>query len=132
MNGDLHIHSEGKPYAIHFLNNKKEKVLFYFIFIYVFFIIIEKEHALFFIIILYTSFISLENSPFWLGKMDERKGNYFKNIKIDFSLIPNNLVYYSDFYFQVCFTNHKYTKLPFIEGGRIDNYFNMRVCDRYR
>ena len=65
----------------------------------------------------------LENSPFWLGKMDERKGNYFKNIKIDFSLIPNNLVYYSDFYFQVCFTNHKYTKLPFIEGGRIDNYF---------
>ena len=64
----------------------------------------------------------LNNSPFWLG-IDERKGNYFKNIKIDFSLIPNNLVYYSDFYFQVCYIGHKNKKLPFIEGGRIDNYF---------
>ena len=65
----------------------------------------------------------LNNAPFWLGKIDERKGNYFKNIRIDFSLIPNKLVYYSDFYFQVCFIGHKNNKLPFIEGGRIDNYF---------
>ena len=56
-------------------------------------------------------------------RIDERKGNYFKNIKIDFSLIPNNLVYYSDFYFQVCYIGHKNKKLPFIEGIRIDNYF---------
>ena len=86
MNGDFHIHSEGKPYAIHFLNNKKEKVLFYFLFIYVFFIIIEKEHALFFIIILYTSFISLENSPFCMNEY----ARYNKIFIIFFIIYINN------------------------------------------
>ena len=64
----------------------------------------------------------LKYSHYWVSFFDERK--YLNKIKIDFSLIPNNLIYYSDFFFQICYIDHKNKKIPLFEGGRIDNYFD--------
>ena len=42
-------------------------------------------------------------------------------ISIDYTLIPENLQFYSGFFLQICYKKDK-TILPLIEGGIIDNY----------
>ena len=46
---------------------------------------------------------------------------YKNKIFIDYTLIPENLQFYSGFFLQVCYKRDK-TILPLIEGGIIDNY----------
>ena len=46
---------------------------------------------------------------------------YKNSVLIDYTLIPENLQFYSGFFLQVCYVKEK-TKLPLIEGGIIDNY----------
>ena len=46
---------------------------------------------------------------------------YKNSVIIDYTLIPENLQFYSGFFLQVCYIKEK-TKMPLIEGGIIDNY----------
>jgi len=46
---------------------------------------------------------------------------YRNKISIDYTLIPENLQFYSGFFLQICYNKDK-TILPLIEGGIIDNY----------
>jgi hypothetical protein len=46
-----------------------------------------------------------------------------EQIKIDFSFIPNNLIFFNGFYCQIYY-NENGNKIPLIEGGNIDNYLN--------
>ena len=46
---------------------------------------------------------------------------YKNKVFIDYSLIPENLQFYSGFFLQVCYKKDKEI-MPLIEGGRIDNY----------
>ena len=46
---------------------------------------------------------------------------YKNKVTIDYTLIPENLQFYSGFFLQVCYSKDK-TILPLIEGGIIDNY----------
>ena len=63
---------------------------------------------------------SLFDSEYWEENLDNL--NKFKNsVFIDYTLIPENLQFYSGFFLQVCYVKEK-RKLPLIEGGIIDNY----------
>ena len=46
---------------------------------------------------------------------------YKNSVSIDYTLIPENLQFYSGFFLQVCYVREK-IRLPLIEGGIIDNY----------
>ena len=46
---------------------------------------------------------------------------YKNSVFIDYTLIPENLQFYSGFFLQVCYVKEK-IRLPLIEGGIIDNY----------
>ena len=63
---------------------------------------------------------SLFDSEYWEENLDYL--NKFKNsVFIDYTLIPENLQFYSGFFLQVCYIKEK-RRLPLIEGGIIDNY----------
>ena len=63
---------------------------------------------------------SLFDSEYWEENLDNL--NKFKNsVFIDYTLIPENLQFYSGFFLQVCYIKEK-RRLPLIEGGIIDNY----------
>ena len=63
---------------------------------------------------------SLFDSKYWEENLNNL--NKFKNsVFIDYTLIPENLQFYSGFFLQVCYVKEK-RKLPLIEGGIIDNY----------
>ena len=50
-------------------------------------------------------------------------------IKLDFSYIPHNLIFFNGFYCQFCYIDGE-NKIPIIEGGNIDNYlYNEDDCD---
>ena len=57
---------------------------------------------------------------YWESNYDNL--NKYKNkLSIDYTLIPENLQFYSGFFLQICYNKDK-TILPLIEGGIIDNY----------
>ena len=57
---------------------------------------------------------------YWESSYDNL--NKYKNkLSIDYTLIPENLQFYSGFFLQICYNKDK-TILPLIEGGIIDNY----------
>ena len=59
-------------------------------------------------------------NTFWESSYDNL--NKYKNkLSIDYTLIPENLQFYSGFFLQICYNKDK-TILPLIEGGIIDNY----------
>lgn len=60
----------------------------------------------------------------WKGKYYPYQ--YMNQIKIDFSYIPNDLVYYSGIFIQFCLLDNR-TKIPIIECGRIDNYLSSET-----
>lgn len=57
----------------------------------------------------------------WKGKYYPYQ--YMNQIKIDFSYIPNDLVFYSGIFMQFCIIDNR-IKIPIIECGRIDNYLS--------
>jgi hypothetical protein len=64
------------------------------------------------------------NSYFEKKYWEEKNDNLMKyknSVIIDYTLIPENLQFYSGFFLQVCYVKEK-IKLPLIEGGIIDNY----------
>ena len=58
---------------------------------------------------------------YWEGNV-ENLLKYKDSVNIDYMLIPENLQFYSGFFFQICFERNKTIK-PLIEGGITDNYF---------
>ena len=57
---------------------------------------------------------------YWEEKC-ENLMKYKNSVIVDYTLIPENLQFYSGFFLQVCYMKEK-IKLPLIEGGIIDNY----------
>ena len=59
-------------------------------------------------------------NTYWESSYDNLT-KYRNKISIDYTLIPENLQFYSGFFLQICYNKDK-TILPLIEGGIIDNY----------
>ena len=57
---------------------------------------------------------------YWESNYDNLT-KYKNKLSIDYTLIPENLQFYSGFFLQICYKKDK-TILPLIEGGIIDNY----------
>ena len=58
---------------------------------------------------------------YWEGNI-ENLLKYKDTVSIDYMLIPENLQFYSGFFFQICYQKNKFI-IPLIEGGVTDNYF---------
>ena len=58
---------------------------------------------------------------YWEGNI-ENLLKYKDSVSIDYMLIPENLQFYSGFFFQICNSRNKVI-IPLIEGGITDNYF---------
>ena len=58
---------------------------------------------------------------YWEGNI-ENLLKYKDTVNIDYMLIPENLQFYSGFFFQICYQKNKFI-IPLIEGGITDNYF---------
>ena len=61
-----------------------------------------------------------KNKYLWTNKQLLRFKNY---IKIDFSLIPNDFIFYSGLIIQIIYHNNE-NDILIAEGGNIDNFFN--------
>ena len=68
-----------------------------------------------------TKIKSYFEDKYWEGNI-ENLLKYKDTVKIDYMLIPENLQFYSGFFFQICFEKNKLI-IPLIEGGITDNYF---------
>ena len=58
---------------------------------------------------------------YWEGNI-ENLLKYKDTVNLDYMLIPENLQFYSGFFFQICFQKNKLI-IPLVEGGITDNYF---------
>ena len=68
-----------------------------------------------------TKIKSYFEDSYWEGNI-ENLLKYKDTVNIDYMLIPENLQFYSGFFFQICFLKNKLI-IPLIEGGITDNYF---------
>ena len=60
------------------------------------------------------------DDSYWEGNV-ENLLKYKDSVNIDYMLIPENLQFYSGFFFQICYKRNKVI-IPIIEGGITDNY----------
>ena len=61
------------------------------------------------------------DDKYWEGNI-ENLLKYKDSVNVDYMLIPENLQFYSGFFFQICFQKNKLI-IPLVEGGITDNYF---------
>ena len=64
---------------------------------------------------------SFFDDTYWEGNI-ENLLKYKDSVNIEYMLIPENLQFYSGFFFQICNKRNKVI-IPLIEGGITDNYF---------